>query len=214
MSDRRSERQSGRMTVESVGERQREREQEKGPRGRGERPSRSRTRSFAQRKSEACGREEQAIERIGPVRHEGVAGEHAGAKRRETKRNRHERGTKAASLAARRGKGCGGLAARGGIIGPRGQDWPLESGKENRRQRQDQSDINRQLQDERRGRDHRLQRHDDHEVKEIDGVRDAAEIEARASDETAAEGVVRLLEDADADHAERRRDVRKRPLRQ
>ena len=40
------------------------------------------------------------------------------------------------------------------------------------------------------------------------------EIEARASDETAAEGVVRLLEDADADHAERRRDVRKRPLRQ
>ncbi len=49
-------------------------------------------------------------------------------------------------------------------------------------------------------------------MKQIDGIRDAAEIEAHAPDETAAKSCVRLLEDADANHAERRRNVRKRLL--
>ena len=105
-------------------------------------------------------------------------------------------------------------APRGAVIGPRRQDWALESGEEDRRQRKDRGDVDGELQRERRRGEHGLQRDDDDEVKEIDRIGDAPEIEACASDEARLEKPFGPPQDADQDHAEGGGGVGKGALRQ
>ena len=169
------------------------------------------TRSLRERQDQNRRRGQKRIERIGLVGHEGVAGEHAAGKRRDGKRNGEQRGAQGPWLALRRNNRRG-RATRRAVIGPRRQDRPLESGEEDRRQRKGREHVDCQLQRQRRCREHRLQRHDDDEVEEIDRVGDAAEVEACASDDAIAEQALGPPEHADRDHAERRRDVRKRKL--
>ncbi len=166
--------------------------------------------ALGERKGENRRRGQERIERIGPVGHEGVARERAGGERREAQRDGGKRRTPAPRFALRRGDcRCG---SRGAVIGPRRQDRPLESGEEDGRQRQDRGHINDELQRERRRGEHGLQRDDDDEVKEIDRVRDAAEVKACASDEARAEEALGPPRRADQDHAERGGNVRKRLL--
>ena len=186
LSYRRDQRQSGRAAIESVGERQREREQKEGARRHSDRAGREGPRSPRERKRENRRRGQERIERIGLVSHEGVAGERAGGERRNGKRNGEKRGTQAASFAEWRDDRRGGTTRRA-VIGSRRQDRPFESGKEDGRQRKDREHIDRQLQGERRRGDHRLQRHDDDEMEEVNRVRDAAEVKACASDGATAE---------------------------
>ena len=120
----------------------------------------------------------------------------------------------AARFSLRRNDCRSRYAPRRAVIGPRRQDRPLESGKEQCRQREDREHVDRELQNKRRCGDHRLQRHDDDQVEEINRIRDAAEIEARAPDDSVPEKVLGQPDGADRDHAERRRDIRKRPLGQ
>ena len=169
------------------------------------------TGSLRERQDQNRGRDKKRIERIGLVGHEGVTGAHAEDKRRNGKRNGEQRGAQAARVALR-GDNRRGRATRHAVIGPRRQDRPLESGEEDRRQRKGREHVDCQLQRQRRCREHRLQRHDDDEVEEIDRVGDAAEEEACASDDPIAEQALGPPEHADRDHAERRRDVRKREL--
>jgi hypothetical protein len=109
----------------------------------------------------------------------------------------------------RRASPCG---ARATIVRSRREDRPLEPGEEHGRQQEDREHIERQLQGNGRRGEQRLQRHDDNEVEEIDRVRDAAEVEARASDDAIVEEALGLPEDADRDHAESRGYVGKREL--
>ena len=74
---RRDQRQSGRAAVESVDERQREREQKERARRHSGRAGRMWAHCLRKRKDENRRRDEQRIERIGLVGHEGVASEHA-----------------------------------------------------------------------------------------------------------------------------------------